>query len=72
MPLDASCSPYLFAEERVEGAEEEGDACGEGHQRVHIGTAVNQLFPRCYEELPSAVDEVQQRDDEHRLIGRIA
>ena len=67
-----SCSPYLFAEERVEGAEQEGDTCREGYKGIHVGTAMNQLLPGCHVELPAAVDQVQQRDDEHRLVGRIA
>ena len=71
MPFDASCAPYRFAPERVEGAEEKRDACREGHEGVHIGRQVDELFPGCCVELSSAVDEVGQRDDEHRLVLRI-
>ena len=71
MPDNAATAPHLFAEEGVEGAEQEGDARGECHERVHVGAAVDELLPGCDVELPSAVDDVQQREDEHRLVGEV-
>ena len=72
MPFDAPGTPYLLTPESVKRAEDEADTCRKCHQRVHVGRTMYQLFPGNHVELPSAVENICQGDDEHRLIGHIA
>ena len=69
VPLDAAGAPYLSPIKGVETAEEEADARREGYEGVHIGRAVQQLLPGIDEELSPTVEEVQQREDQHGLVG---
>ena len=72
VPRHASCSPEAIAPKGVEAAEDKRNTGGECHKGVHIGGTVQELSSRITVETPSAVTQIEQRDDEHHLVFRIA
>ncbi len=69
VPLDAPCSPHLFAEEGIEGTEEEGDEGAECHERIHVGGMMLELLPRRNIKLATAIQHIRQSQEQTNLVG---
>ena len=71
VPLNASAAPNALTVKGVERAEDEGDARGKCHERIHVGRLLQQLLPGRCEELATAVDKVGQCQQHGHLIGHL-
>ena len=71
VPLNASAAPNALTVKGVERTEDECNARGECHERIHVGRPLQQLLPGRYEELATAVDEVGQCQQHGHLIGHL-
>lgn len=68
MGMNAAREPES-RKEHVEKAEKISDARAEGHERIHRGGTVPQLFPGIHEKAPSAPEEYWCRKEPHHLVG---
>ena len=71
VPLNASAAPNALTVKGIERTEDERDARGECHERIHVGRSLQQLLPSRCEEPATAVDEVGQCQQHGHLIGHL-